>query len=76
MEPTPDTAGTKATRQCGHCRHFCNDPAMVESVFKGLSAMSSGYGSVRAHDGLCALHDVYLSYRDTCAGFEAVAPVR
>ena len=76
MEPALDTTETSGIRQCGRCRHFCNDPAKMEAIFKGLSVMSSGYGSVRAHDGLCDLHEVYLSYRDTCADFEATAPVR
>jgi hypothetical protein len=56
---------------CGRCVHFCNDPASIESAFKGLTAMSSGHASVRSHDGLCGLHDLYLSYRDRCADFSA-----
>jgi hypothetical protein len=62
---------TTAQRCCGHCVHFCNDPAAIEAAFKGLSAMSSGHASVRSHDGLCHMHDLYLSYRDCCADFSA-----
>lgn len=58
-------------RRCGFCVHFCNAPAAIEAAFKGLTAMSSGHASVRAHDGLCDLHDLYLSYRDCCADFTA-----
>lgn len=58
-----------AARTCGHCVHFCNAPATIEATYKGLSSMSSGYASVRAHDGLCNRHDVYLSYRDRCPDF-------
>jgi hypothetical protein len=54
---------------CGHCVHFRNAPAAIESAFQGLTAMCSGHASVRSHDGLCGLHDLYLSYRDRCADF-------
>lgn len=56
---------------CGNCVHFCNAPAALEAAFAGLTAMSSGHASVRAHDGLCNLHEVYLSYRDYCASYSA-----
>jgi hypothetical protein len=65
--PTPG----KSTGRCGACVHFSNDPATIEDTFRGLSAMSSGHASVRAHDGLCSLHEVYLSFRDTCGNFSA-----
>lgn len=67
----PDLHDDEPVKRCGHCSYFCNDPAVIESVFKGLSSMSSGSASVRAHDGLCDLHEVYLSYRDTCPDFRA-----
>jgi hypothetical protein len=53
----------------GSCIHFRNDPAAIEAAFPGLAALSSGYGSVRADDGLCALHDRYLGARASCARF-------
>jgi hypothetical protein len=53
---------------CGSCKHFRNDAAYLESVFKGLTSMSSAYASVRADDGICGLHDRYLSARASCAG--------
>jgi len=60
---------------CGHCAWFNNDPAFVEAAFPGLAAMSSGYASVRARDGLCSRHDVYLPAWDACADFKpASAP--
>jgi hypothetical protein len=46
---------------CGTCRHFRNDPAYIEEAFRGLTSFSSGYASARADDGLCTLHDLYLS---------------
>jgi hypothetical protein len=64
-----------AARCCGQCAHFCNAPAAIEAAFLGLTAMSSGNASVRAHDGLCDRHDLYLSYRDCCADFSAAGNV-
>lgn len=59
-------------RICGHCQHFRNDPAVIEAAFKGMAAMCSGHASVRANDGLCDKHGVYLSFHDCCADFVAV----
>lgn len=58
-------------RCCGNCTHFCNDPAAIEATFPGLTTMSSAYASVRSNDGLCARHDVYLAFTDTCRDFSA-----
>jgi len=60
-----------ARRCCGNCAYFRNAPREIEAAFPGLSAMSSGSASVRAQDGLCDRHGVYLSYRDTCGDFTA-----
>jgi hypothetical protein len=54
---------------CGDCTHFRNDPEFLEASFKGLSAMGSAWGSVRAEDGLCGRHDRYLSAHAFCADF-------
>jgi hypothetical protein len=56
---------------CGSCGHFRNDAAYLETVFAGLTSLSSGYGSVRADDGVCLLHDRYLSARASCASHAA-----
>jgi len=62
-------SATASEGRCAGCIHFCNDPAALEGVFANLTAMSSGYASVKAHDGLCQLHGWYLSCRDTCPDF-------
>jgi hypothetical protein len=54
---------------CRQCVHFQNDPARIEATFSGLTAMSSGYASVRDRDGLCERHQLYLSARDRCSDF-------
>lgn len=56
-------------RACGACVAFDADPARIEAAFPGLAAMSSGYASVRAADGLCARHARYLPASATCAAF-------
>ena len=56
---------------CGRCVHFEDDPAVLEVAFPGLTAMGSGFASVRARDGLCRRHDRYLPASDRCASFES-----
>jgi hypothetical protein len=56
--------------RCGSCVFFRNDPAYLESVFKGLTTMSSGYASVVADDGVCRRHDRYLGSRASCADWQ------
>jgi hypothetical protein len=51
-----------ATQQkCLNCRHFRNDPRYLETVFKGMNILGSGYASVRKNDGICEVRDQYLS---------------
>jgi hypothetical protein len=61
---------TPTLARCQACRHFRNDPAYIEAAFKGLTSFSSGYASARADDGLCTLHDLYLSADSTCPHFK------
>lgn len=58
-------------RQCLNCSHFRNSPAYLEEVYKGLSSLSSAHGSVRKDDGICDLHDIYLSADDWCDRFNS-----
>lgn len=57
------------TEKCRACAYFRNSPAFLESLFPGMSAMSSAWGSTRADDGLCLKHDRYLSADSGCADF-------
>ena len=56
---------------CFNGTHFRNSPKYLESVFRGLSTLSSGHASVRKDDGVCALHDLYLSADARCEQFES-----
>jgi hypothetical protein len=56
----------KASVRCITCTHFRNSPAYLESVLRGLNTMSSGHASVRKDDGVCLLHDLYLSADAHC----------
>lgn len=58
-----------ALGSCRACVHFCNNPAYLEAIFAGYSALSSAWGSTRAEDGLCLRHDRYLSANAGCADF-------
>ena len=52
---------------CASCRHFQADRAAIEAALPGLTVLGSAYASVTAGDGICTLHDTYLSRRDRCA---------
>lgn len=54
---------------CQGCVWFQNDPAHIEGAYPGLTAMSSGFASVRDRDGVCNYHQLYLSARDSCQKF-------
>jgi hypothetical protein len=54
---------------CQKCAYFQNDPALVEESYRGLTAMSSGFASVRDRDGFCNQNHLYLSARDSCPHF-------
>ena len=60
---------------CEKCAYFQNDPALIEAVYRGLTAMSSGFASVRDRDGFCDYHQLYLSARDSCPCFAACKAV-
>jgi hypothetical protein len=55
---------------CMDCVHFRNSPEYLEKVIPGLKTMSSGHASVRKDDGICTLHDLYLSASAYCEQFE------
>jgi hypothetical protein len=57
--------------ECGNCIHFQNNPAILEKTLPGLTSLSSGFASVRAQDGLCDHHDLYLSGGDSCLDYAA-----
>jgi hypothetical protein len=41
----------------------------MERVYPGLNTLSSGNASVRKDDGICTLHDLYLSANAHCEQF-------
>ncbi len=72
LTPSPVlTSASVALPRCGNCVHFANAPAAMEAALPGLATMGSGFGSVRAQDGLCALHGYYLAAWDRCARFDS-----
>jgi hypothetical protein len=59
---------------CRNCVHFQNDPIHIETVYPGLTIMSSGFASVRDRDGLCTYHQLYLSATDSCPDIKVLLP--
>ena len=59
--------------KCATCAHFRNDPAYLEREIPGFASMSSAHASVRADDGICTLHERYLSARASCSSFQITA---
>lgn len=52
---------------CGHCRHFMDDPALIERTLVGLTILSSAGGDSWGDQGLCAIHEQMLTPHMTCA---------
>ena len=59
------------TPACARCRSFVADAAALERAVPGLNILSSAYGSVRAHTGLCERHGTFVTARQRCAEFDA-----
>ncbi len=57
---------------CGDCRHFGNSAAAVEQALPGLVSLGSAYAAVRADDGICRVHQRYVSASSICASHAAV----
>lgn len=54
---------------------FRNDAKFLETIFSGLTSLSSGYNSAWADDSICLRRDRYLSARSSCPQFAAHATV-
>lgn len=65
---------TNKEAQCFQCKYFRNQPEYLESVYKGLTSLSSAHGSVRSEDGICVLNDLYLAANRCCDQFERLVP--
>jgi len=62
-------------RVCGNCKHFDDDPLMLEDIFKGINILSSVHGSSRGDAGICLLHDLYLLPSHSCQDFQKIGVV-
>jgi hypothetical protein len=72
LEQAP-VPGQAPGRVCGNCRYFHGAPVDVEAQLPGMRTLGSAYGSVRATDGICGLHDRYLTPSSSCPAHESVA---
>jgi hypothetical protein len=64
---------TPAHASCLRCGHFLHAPAQLEAALPGLSSLSSAHAAVRGDDGICAVHDRYVSAASVCAAFAPTA---
>ena len=55
---------------CRACIAFRGDATAIEAALPGLRSMGSAYAAVRSDDGLCSLHERFVSARATCAAFQ------
>jgi hypothetical protein len=58
-----------AAPSCLACRHFNHAPADLEAALPGLSSLSSAYAAVRCHDGICVVHQRYVTASSVCPAF-------
>jgi hypothetical protein len=58
---------------CADCRHFNARPSDIEAALPGLSSLSSAYAAVRSDDGICAVHDRYITASSVCAQYHVLA---
>jgi hypothetical protein len=70
MTADPPLPASQRRGTCSSCAHFADDPATLERDMPGLTAMGSAHASVRAADGLCRRHGLYLSGTDSCPSFQ------
>jgi hypothetical protein len=54
---------------CLTCKHFNHAPAALEAALPGLSSLSSAYAAVRCDDGICAVHQRYVTASSVCPAF-------
>jgi hypothetical protein len=53
-------------RSCLTCRHFDHAPHELEAALPGLASLSSAYAAVRSDDGICRIHDRYITAGSRC----------
>jgi hypothetical protein len=58
-----------ASPACLTCKHFNHAPAALEAALPGLSSLSSAYAAVRCDDGICAVHQRYVTASSVCPAF-------
>jgi hypothetical protein len=58
-----------ASPACLTCKHFNHAPADLEAALPGLSSLSSAYAAVRCDDGICAVHQRYVTASSVCPAF-------
>ncbi|WP_321798277.1 hypothetical protein [Caballeronia sp. J97] len=55
--------------ECARCRHWADDPALLEKRIAGLASFGSAYGASVGDSRLCLRHDRLTMPRDCCVAF-------
>jgi hypothetical protein len=61
----------KDSRICANCRHFVDDPEVLERELPGINILSSTMGDTRGDQGICTFHEQLLAPTMTCENFWA-----
>ncbi|WP_250516973.1 hypothetical protein [Caballeronia sp. INDeC2] len=59
--------------ECGRCRHWADDRALLEARIAGLASFGSAYGASVGDGRLCLHHDRLTMPHDRCIAFAARA---
>jgi hypothetical protein len=51
---------------CRGCVHFRDAATEIEAALPNLTSLSSAYAAVRSDDGLCTMHDRYVTASSIC----------
>jgi hypothetical protein len=55
---------------CQQCRHFVDDPLLLERQLPGVLVLSSTYGSTRGDSGICTVFGTLQDPEAACDRFE------
>ena len=63
------SGGSRERGECAQCRDFIDDPAVLELQLPSLLILSSAYGDCRGDQGVCAVHQRWVTPKLSCKSF-------
>lgn len=69
---------SRPTLTCCSCRHFVDDPALIEAEFPYITTFGSAYSSARGEAGICRALEKFLDPMDAhfCPSFSPPEQVK